>query len=203
LLGDLRSFRPRWRHPLYESSDALRQLPLILISEFSGQGVPPGDNTISCRSEYGLSWVGFEISPCHFAGDRFDALAHMDGVAAEGSPIDAIVLGDLSVASDSAFGSVRLDALGAEVAGEVAAPRAKGFLPDVEAHALLTDGLDHQVDVWVRFVGVKRESVSVFVSELFAREVAHGRENFFRRCAGGHGEDELMDEFRGFAAVGG
>src|ERR1700722_15027877 len=59
------------------------------------------------------------------------------------------------------------------------------------------------MDVWVGFIGVEGERISVLTIELLAREISHRPQHLVGWCSRRHREHELVDQLRWLSAFGG
>src|SRR5580658_1464661 len=76
----------------------------------------------------------------------------------------------------------------------------RGLL-DVQAPTLFVDGLQHEMDMRVRFVGMQDESVPVFTPKFLSCEVSHGSQHLSRGRPRRHREHEFMDQLGWLSAV--
>src|SRR5262245_8990053 len=74
-------------------------------------------------------------------------------------------------------------------------PVAKRLLPAVQSFPLLADSLYDRVDVWMRFIRVQSERITMFQRELVGRELPDGFEQFAWRGAGRHRENNIVHKF--------
>ncbi|MCY1244532.1 hypothetical protein D9M72_576140 [compost metagenome] len=89
-------------------------------------------------------------------------------------------------------------ALLAHQCGELLAPLPQRVLADVEALARLelVLALDHQMHMRVRLVRVQHHGIAILQREVLARKDACGSQHLLRRRAGGHGQDDVVDQLR-------
>src|ERR1700722_17081366 len=69
----------------------------------------------------------------------------------------------------------------------------RGFA-NVQPLAVIASGLENQVDMRVRFIGVQSHHIAMLKCKLLPGEVPHRRLDFFGRSPGGHREYEFIDE---------
>src|ERR1700722_8206227 len=79
---------------------------------------------------------------------------------------------------------------------------AQGSLLDVKAHTLFADGLQHQMDVGLRFIGMQYEGVAVLTPKFFPREVSYRSQDLVRWRSRWHREDELVNDLGRLSAFG-
>jgi len=99
-------------------------------------------------------------------------------------------------APDGALGSARWDAKQSQVLGNLRAPVTQRRLLDIQTNTLLTNGLQDEVNMRMRLIGVQDKRVPMLKCKLLAREVAHRRQHFVRWRSGRHREHKLVNQLR-------
>jgi hypothetical protein len=79
----------------------------------------------------------------------------------------------------------------------------RGFA-NVQPLAVIASGLENQVDMRVRFIGVQSHHIAMLEPKLLPGEIPYRRLDFLGRGPCGHGEYEFIDEsWRLLGLIGG
>jgi hypothetical protein len=111
--------------------------------------------------QFALSGFGAGVAFQEFGGDGLSLCSQIRGVAAQAGAMDAFLVSLSSLTTDGALCCVGLNAKQAQIPREFRPPMPKRRLLDVQLHTLLTDCLEHEMDMRVGFIGVEGERVSV------------------------------------------
>ena len=108
------------------------------------------------------------------AGNGAGSFAGERGIVSQVCSIDAILLGLPVFSTHFAFSGVCLDAKQSKISGEPRPPMPKRRLLYVQTDPLLAYSLQNQVDMRMRFIGVKHHRISVLEPKLLPGKIPHG-----------------------------
>jgi hypothetical protein len=181
----------RWRRHL--SKKAARQIcdfGVTLLRQLVDRGMPPPLDIGSGTQQSILARIGSAAAIRNCVRRRGDLALHVRAPAPRvpRSPVDAIELRCLRRAANRALRCVRLHALLPKSQRELVTPRTQCRLLDMQTLALFAHGFHDDVDMWMRFVGVKHKRISMPQGELLAKEVPCPRKDCLRIRAGRHAQ---------------
>jgi hypothetical protein len=178
----------------------LREMRQTLVKRPTGHRVPTLHDGTTSFLELRCTRFTSNLPAASRLNDPLRARPVVCGLTTQRGAVDPVPNGSAYLSSNGASSSVRGNPLGPQMGCELLSPAPKRCLADVQPPSILTDGLNHKMDVRVILIGMQNDRIAMLECEFLSGKLSARCQEFCGRRARRHRQHHVVNEFSRFAA---